>query len=1551
MAFTAIKGPKLFKSLGICALFKHLMITVLVWCFVTLPLVPSLNQVAHAEVPVNTSGQAQDESFQLFGEDGLDIAESHQSLWRQMQEFQRSIYGSAEEWEQAQAWIEENDFMDTGVFEKIGTWLNNIQLFKRSDYLDWDYEAKNPENWSLMTFLRVHYGRADQMKDENYLIPFAHPEVQKHFDQALDIKQQLERSLRDGSLSQKQKEDIVLAYTAFIDFSLQDVLMLFSYDNGSIEERRDMLSEIRYLVPRDWDFEQWQAALSEVGLLVTEQGRKQYVEMDTFVRLDRYLSTLAAMPFQPFYTKMIRLMSLSDMMGRLSMYKQILKDDAPIQIPQACQTERNFSFPAEMQFDMMTEPERRHLMDGILSRNGLLTTTYEAEFQQVNEYIDDYILNYDSPSLDYDGFAPQRPFERYLSADYATSHPVMPYTDEAFYDPMGLHGQALQSPMIDHTRDLPIVLGGAIAQFLRKEVKNHRLSFIQLNAPVDVPLISPHDPWTYLARRNMAIMELAGEKREDFEEQLTGMIQKIVSEVPVDRNESGHLVNEYLFEKLQAKNLDAWSWEDLLSQETVEALENNVVSIDQMPPLHAPESWRRWAFEKLYDLADKMVNYSDEWTDDERFFVNAAFVESCQYNPWLYICQDSGAESVGVISRSGDHQQLATIANGILVKVKDVLHNYAYRGDYHPLVIDQRFLEDEWQKSYLFFQEIWLRLKDFEEHYELEYLEGTNISEIEYLYSIAEKDLVASMRLSYLLYQQEEYPELLPQTRKSLDNFFDFLKLNRPLHPYWANQVLTKDQQQFMWAEIKREENQNSGFLLNRKMSQNPEQEFYHMFEWLELSNFFDGERTDKALQSISQNLPAHEARQEIASNREVLGDSQYNIFQQIYQNPGDIDRNIQLLQRVQQEEGLNTERALKSYIYQWDINIRAPLYYHTLMEAAFLRRDDIQENIQTICELDEFGESKIMDMRKLHSMSHVMQRKAAELFSATLPKTVEKGISRWVQDDKKAFFWGIGAGLMIVAAGIATTALGMPLLGLAIGVGSLGMNAVSIHADLRQFIQSKRFLNDTRILEELGYANADEAKQYFMKTPGIAIMGILFTIPDIGIIRTSARMLSALNFETYLRSFLHKGAKATRRNLTRFTAKILSLEEVAENILETSGKVGLRHARRESIQKLTQELGTNAVARGGIDEAVSVVNGHASRVISELYGNNMNRFAKSFLNPYGNKLTRRIYRKSFQKNQRKYQRIMQAIRDLSQEGSQNTRSMRRWQAKKMRLESKKLQIEAHLDVARKLQRLSESVFEASAENLPLDQFLRENMDDLGDVIPFIRPRVRDLPSYVFQGLTPNRTGRLPGIGQLTSRAPFLAGFSDYDLVKKLFLARNQLVSKEAMERAARELGVERRLAHQSYFTMKKAYANLNEVAQELMERSPEEALDLFERAYDFEGEILNRVKQELQKKGNWSRIAHKYDDWSIDILREVFRKGDDLEFITLFNSLDPEKVYSVRTLQQTAHQTARSLAQQMEQLKHLDPKKSVESLFTRYIKSLEILSIHQNTQLMEHMF
>jgi hypothetical protein len=1114
--------------------------------------------------------------------------------------------------------------------------------------------------------------------------------------------------------------------------------------------------------------------------IIGKYARVQIV-FDPELVFKRDLQTLLKAPTAKNYLLALKWLSLQMLMGQEAKYRSVLDLPTVVNVPNACRTHVNGSFPASFTFQV-----KENLLDQTLEELGLYYKSDEREGIFKQYFLDN--ANVDPLKAGYSGVLP---FVEYETSKEALKNPNK-YRDAFDDNNDSEEAQSILSSQVSQVMNGSINVPVAFRRYVSQNVK-YRGS----------------DLWEKIARSvnpdDAYFTNVNGAKTQFF---------------PDRQNLSIFLAETIV--RLQGTQI-----EDALSDQLKEVLKNTTIKLD-LPSLFSSKVWRDWGL----NLISSWASIDEISPNEERILNRMCFRPSGMLIPAkMRICSkpyDFALNKDARDLKSLDFKNVSTDAKGIKQNILKLIQTVKVSNEANDEVLTNSAVEDLTilSETYPVLQKLWNELRD-----EAQVLPGALTNEYSFLIDqLKSGNDWAKIRLGYLVakdemknqkagfipsYTQKNGPRYTSYKVASsntqcfynnidnkmlrIDQAAGAFGIDKPLSTKHISRILSEEQKIQLWQSNVDKTDETVNYLFNVKENGS---ESYHLMSDVSKQTLITKEDADDFIKKNNIKLDGLEEQKLDALHKSRLSELT-TYFKSLYQLQGNPEKQKESLEAFIKEHGLDLEFAPKLGFLEVDNFNKMRIYRSLFKNAAKARMNKIQNQMTHICSMDA---DNVLEMRELfYSLSKNQNELNRIAKLPSVPKEVMESLEQWSEHESDSMWQGLTSGALliggVVVGGFCTVVTGglcAPLAGALILTATGLQTNVAISAYDYYSASAKResFANE---MTELGHSTKDAASELH-RSWGWTAFESLSVIPFIG----PAGKFTSMTVRIATRA-TRTMVKGTGEALFTGASKLAAQETdviLAKHVLgqETLGKAivgegNLYERFLVSVEKLKMgQISMNtflkstgsffatpfkAIWKEGVTQVVVLesaeqVNRQTAKVVSAYFGENASSMLNILKSYTGPRLTHAV---EVMAKVKAGDTVAQNWMKLFKGGIIQTPA---WLLTKFR-ELRYAHLAKHAAVLLKVEK---ELAEVVAKNGNLEEFVMKNMDDLTEIFMEIPMRKRELPYMILLQGGPHMGGLFG------RRIPYLGQLADGILLRKIFNARARLVYESIKAEARASLGL-----------------------------------------------------------------------------------------------------------------------------------------------------------------
>lgn len=1350
-------------------------------------------------------------------------------------------------------------------------------------------------------------------KDKKAVINFENTidaEFSAIFKEAQNFKIQLKNIVMNDNIELDVRIDLVSSYVENVLLPFRDLVIIKrSYAN----KERDGMVFIQALLPeipdsmtRDLTTEQHgmltlgpNPAASPFYLEIKETKNPEIYTLNfspsEIIRRD--VLTLLKAPTARNYVLALKWMTLHMMLSQVYIYDTIIGSKSKLSVPNSCQNHFNGNLPPEFEFKIEVGAGDKFL-DNILSSHGL---TFK---QDDSSYLDYYVDNV-SKDPTKDGYSGMIPFENFKNAKWALGGSRYGSLEAQFDDIS--HFQTILN--FKASESLSVFKDVASKSLGRAGSIKHGIFY------------SGHDTFQEILT-SFPTDEIAEIKLRD------GTVKQIY---PGKQNISAYLLN-----LMKTNGLEDYS--QLITPKLKQKFVNRRSLID-FPSMYSAPVWRDWSLKVLADLSFKEADVGP------KSLMTNYIRQSCSMN---YV--------------NGNNLELKSVCFGKnpTLELSNLLAEFRSSEKYIPT---RRLEERKFQNIYPMLGTLWRFLRDwtellpeakpFELNFLLEQMDAGNPwARLKLSYMIALDQLEHQKEginptyqfngLWFTADQKSKCDTKLIETQiDKITEAGKILGLDKTLSYNFIGKLLSSKEKEFIWRSIVDDLQQRNAQLFSVKAGKN---DYYQMAEDVSYKTILT---SDAALNSgVVLSSRTKNEIQEVSNGIEA---KLSNFFLSLYKLKGQPEKQKKYFEDFSAVNGIDNNFDLKMNFLAVDESYKKPIYRELLRRAATARRQQIIGQLDSFCTMD------INDHKQFKNLFYQASKAQNEINQMAglpaIPEAVMDKVNEMSSDEFRDMMWGIGSGILGVAAiivGGACTAVSggicAPLGGaMAVaGLASIGIQVKLTSNELDRKLEADDNERKVKEMEDLGFANLGSSDAV-SRSIGWTAFEAISIFPLIGVATRSVMLGPKLAYvstksiiaKTGRASFKAAVKTAAQEEEVRLAKYVLGVESVGKNLGLDAKVIGQAKTQIGKIRSLYQSGAIDfdtmvkkiaqvldpikrakeamsktfkaSVGKVVVTESKDQIDRQAAKVVSEYFAGNPKAMLRVISSYSGERLNKAV-------------KIMAEIGNpqRTKSGLPIYRNVRDWflkmrNASLAKNASKILRIEKEL---------------GSLANKPgaLEGFISKNMDDLTDIFIDIPMRKRELP-YIIQ------VQGMPSFNFFNGRKiPILSLMSEGQTMKQIFQARARLVYEAYKVQARSALQLKTFVRAET--TMEAFKAFQLSVTDYAARKSAQESAQMIGDYEKLEVNILNRLFENYTKAGN----KIEFENFRRLVMNPTTLK-DKASAEVIWESIPAEKLLNVEGLNEVAHKAVMELANYNDM-----------NEFERFLSALKILTIARNPAVLEIM-
>ncbi|WP_127716650.1 hypothetical protein [Halobacteriovorax sp. HLS] len=1214
--------------------------------------------------------------------------------------------------------------------------------------------------------------------------------------------------------------------------------------------------------------------------------------------LSRDVLTLVKTPTKRNYARALKWLTLHMMLSQVYVYDAIRDNKNPVEIPRSCQSHFNGNLPEKFEFNF-AQGQGDTYLENIMSGHGL---TFSYSNYQFLEY---YMDNADKNPLK-TGYSGLMPFQEYKSAlrnDRDGSHFTNPDIDDIS------HYETVMQMKLPYALQ---IFKGKVRGSYNRRTKKH----------------TPAKRYTY---------NLAEEFQKFFQRPDENKIYetKLEDGSTVGINTQRQNLSLFLTELMQKYGKSHYT--EIMSDRLVSKLKSNKVRI-KIPSLYGSAVWRHWALKNLAMYFETHRNISK----NSDIYKRAA--TSCYY------------------SKSGSKLCKTGRDGHIIANIADYLKDFTNSNDFIPT---RRLEEMKIEENYALFGYFWNisanSLKsDFSFAHTNEYKFLTD--------QMTALNPWASVRMSYLVALDEleqVQAGMTPvyktgsrgrrQTNESrassarMKNHIEMLNkaakeagINKVLTPSYANGILSEDEKNAFWSDIKERVNEENSNLFQTKFNG---KSYYSRLEDLSYQTLLTREGVSNYSSQNGVSLSSQawdEIEDTLDSDEGKLG----SFFLDLYKNKGNINKQIEMFDDFSKENGIDNAYSAKMNFLSLDNSIKAPIFKDLIKESALVRKREVMNNLSEFCNMEP------NDHESFKTLFYATSKAQNELnMKAGLPGVPENVLDKInsMSDAEWTDMWlGLGAGFLGVAAiliGAACTGVTGGLcapLGIAMmaaGTSALGMQVALVSREVDRKLDAD--VNEAKVdkMEKLGFATSGSSDEV-ARSWGWAIFETVSIIPLIGVVSRSAKVGAKLTYvsaRTMMRNTGKVGFKSAWKmagvagqkvvteadvNFARYVLGFKSLKDdvarlvgrssddaakltselsqelmrsgLSEDVVKNAmGKVddikGLYKSGKISVTEMVKRIGKvitplKKLAKEGGDDVFKYTSNVIVKETPELIDRKTAEVVAEYFghNPNGLKNLLQSYSTKWFSS---HDKLVHARAVMMKANKGEYLWGTNW--------ARKLRFEELAKNGSKMKRMTEELAEVAARGDDLTEYLVKNMENLTDIFVKIPVRKRELPYMFFLQGGPHVGGVMKNTtsGFVNRVSGAVYDLADGLIMRKFLNARARLVYESTKATARESFGLSKYVAAETTFEALKAFDKT--VDDAILSSSKAKSKKLAADMEVFKDAVANRVhafaKNKVDQQGLMKFIS-QLKKGEQAAFKEFVELTPDAVKKLLFNSKGPKQ-------------------------------------------------------------
>ncbi len=1251
---------------------------------------------------------------------------------------------------------------------------------------------------------------ADREGDEVPPLEFDVPAWRPVLQEAHHLKNRVRRQLFNLAIPAEDRRQLLLAYVEHILMPMFDLTV----HTHSPEFEHDLLITfptelangelIEGKIDNPWNLD-----------IIPRDGQSASLSFAKDGNRERKIISLIKVPTADNYTRAAKWLTLELAFQEVLMYRAMTGGESAsgpggVEVPRNCQSPQNGNWPSVLE-SPFTPQNGEALIQSALFATGFLPNSEDFD---TSEYYLNHVI-YDPTS---EWYPPSIPWER----NRAILQGAGPYYPSALFNPFGQspsHGPYLPPslrPDLDDRLDFSTVLqamqwtGGS-----------------NLTAPS-----SCHSWWEYLYKNCSPNEELFSEAQQ--------IVQGLIPQA-----EEGEYYPEkapYLAQLMEEKGASGVA--DLMGKDLLAQLESTTIKIP-LPSLYGSRHWRDWALMQLGEWAEGAES------DPQGHALGHTVKQICREQS----AYDAAPSSLCPAGTTPDTSPSLAItpwtakwweAQGhqFAVNVQNTVAQLLATDEYTPT---QRLNVEEWQNHYRTLARLWNYLRD-----RTDQLPAAYKSEKDYLQGQWDAgNPWAIMRTGYLIARQEN-----PHLESVLEELILPIKLHLPLIPHHGNRVLHSLQKNTHY-QTERDLLQESSPLLFGRDTQG-QNDTYQKLQRVASQVFLSLDQVEEFVAQNPDLTVSDKAQRELDALFESELGRRGEFLHQLYQMRGDtVAQERRFLAFLRTQGGTSLWEApyqAKADFLALDSRAKLILFQSLAQRAAGERSDHLLSQIEDLCQLS-VGDHE--GRKALFYATTGVQKRFDELDSQSVPSEERvqeiKAKMGEMSPEEWADLWYAGGSIAlaftVIGAGAACTwfsgGLCAPwsLAMLGAGLGSMGLQGQLARREWGRKLRANDHQGLVRSMQNLGFAEA-ESEREVGRTWFFAGLETVFIFPLLGITARSLKVggkSAATILSTLWDSVSKEGWKGGLARIRQAGRRTFSEEEVglARIVLgfEPRATSQLFRAKNWSearaILRRAWQTGNTVV-----DESAAAVDTQTAKVVAQFFDDEPAKLGH-LLESYLRKL-------------KKYAHHAQT--KTPPQGRGLWKGMRRQYYKRAeRLRELVAPTEKAIAELRALQ----------ASGGSLQEYLANNIDELGELLTNLPMRKREMPLLALQGI-PQRPG---GGGSFLMERLYHA--QEGLMMRAFFKARSQLTYEIYKRQARQALNLAPQMAADATATSVQAFHQAVQEAAAGM--NPALAQDLLAKLklQHFEDGLTRQVWDNL--------LASKKSQEAVAHLKRLYQKANKL--------------------------------------------------------------------------
>lgn len=970
-------------------------------------------------------------------------------------------------------------------------------------------------------------------------------------------------------------------------------------------------------------------------------------------------------------------------------------------------------------------------------------------------------------------------------------------------------------------------------------------------------------------------------------------------------------LSPYMAELMQRKGtLDV---SEIIPSDVARAMEKRKVKIS-FPSFNTNSFWRNWALRKLSEKLATLEKGTKEYGTITLALSNFCGVGyAMKYmNP---VCMSS----------KNKIDALKEMLNSVV----------AQEEGYLPV---RRLKEEELDKVYAMYALVWTTLRD-----KTTMFPEANTNEREFLLSQLEANNPwARVRLSYLLAEYElsgfvrdmlkgenYYSCLWRSVATNFGNIKAAAKkigINKTLIPFYGDNLLSKDEKEYVWNKIIEEKNKETEQILS---SRNSKEEFFSIFENLSYETALGANDVEKFTRThLDENL-SEKTWEEINTVLSTVEAERIQQLGDIFKAKGDISKQEELFASYAKDFGVASQYDVKDDFLALENAIKKPIYLELVSKAAQMKKNSLLNQMAKLCVTDLNDHEQLK--RFFYGTAKVQGRLNSMLGLPSVPAEVSEQIDKWTTADTIDLTVGIGAPLLAISvvllSGTCIAATGGLCAAFVLGAGTAGVGLQSWLAtrEYGKFQRSKDHVAFVQGMEDFGLTDVGSTDEVSVSW-GWAAFEAISVIPLLGTVGRSVKMGSSLlrvssksvAGNQHLSKLAQKellresGGTVTEEIQTDFARQVLGFKK-SELLPELERVANEKQAAElvDKIRNLRSLQSQGLISKGDLEEAIVRIRKELAKnsddVAQNLYRYNADEIV-DLSHSAINDQTVKTVAKYFNNNTREF---LTFLKSYDQRLFSDSSKLALFRLKNMKMKngtysSKILNFFREMrygHMGRHATKVKKMIKELKRNpDVNLSKYIEENIDELTDFFVDVSSRKREWPYMMFLQGGPHIGGLISG-----KRASFQF-LADGIIMRKFFNARARLILESTKKEARDILGLAPNVRADRAVEVVRAF---NEsVASAALKMPQKEAIALAE-AY---GKLQKEVSGEILN-GNYNKKLAKLlgNDVSEARIKSLMFHSTTIEEQALGNALwkivDIENFIGTKSLEGMAHQVIRKLS------------------------------------------